>query len=122
MANEVNQDLKADCDALYVQIGQNVRRIRRTRKMTQGALADHVRLSRTSVTNIEKGRQKILVHTLAELAKALETSFSELVPSPVQEANNGIEARLSHLPETAEKDFVISVMQPQTKTSTKTKK
>lgn len=94
---------------LYLELGETLKRIRRLRRMTQEELAMKVQLSRTSITNIEKGRQKILVHTLAAIATALETPIGELFPaSPDKE--NGLEEKLSHLAEPAQKDFVKSVL------------
>jgi transcriptional regulator with XRE-family HTH domain len=43
-------------------------------------LAEKVSLTRTTVTNIEKGRQQLLVHTLVDIAKALNVSIELLLP------------------------------------------
>jgi transcriptional regulator with XRE-family HTH domain len=48
--------------------------------MTQDNLALRLSLSRTSIINIEKGRQQVLVHTLADIASALGVPMTELVP------------------------------------------
>jgi DNA-binding XRE family transcriptional regulator len=48
--------------------------------MTQGRLATAVGLSRTSITNIERGRQKIFLHTLADVADVLGVQLHDLVP------------------------------------------
>jgi transcriptional regulator with XRE-family HTH domain len=48
--------------------------------MTQEALAKKVSLTRTSIINIEKGRQQILLHNLVEIARALQVSPAELIP------------------------------------------
>jgi hypothetical protein len=37
-------------------------------------------MSRTSVTNIERGRQKMLLHTLWDIAGAVGVEASELLP------------------------------------------
>ena len=106
----VNALQKIDQNALYAQVGQSVQRLRRARKLTQQALGEKVRLSRTSITNIEKGRQKVLVHTLAELAQVLNASVAELMPR-ADETNNGLEQRISHLPEKTEKEFIQLIME-----------
>ena len=49
-------------------------------RMTQKALAAKARLTRTSIINIEKGRQQILLHTLVDIANALQISPVELIP------------------------------------------
>ena len=48
--------------------------------MTQEALAAKARLTRTSIINIEKGRQQVLLHTLVDIANALNVSPIELIP------------------------------------------
>jgi transcriptional regulator with XRE-family HTH domain len=65
---------------LYREIGQNIRAIRDKRKMTQEQLADGVGLQRTSVTNIEAGRQKMLVDTLVLIAAQLGVDPGSLLP------------------------------------------
>ena len=48
--------------------------------MTQDAVADRVSLSRTSITNIEKGRQHISLHMLFHLSAAVGVDPHELIP------------------------------------------
>src|SRR5688500_17669689 len=69
-----------DHRAFYAEVGRRVRQAREERGLTQEALGSLVSLTRTSVTNIEKGRQKILTHTLVDLAVALQTSPTKLLP------------------------------------------
>ena len=64
----------------YAEVGKRIRTARQARSMTQEALATLVSLTRTSITNIEKGRQKFPLHTLAELAAALHVPPSALLP------------------------------------------
>lgn len=40
-----------------------------------------VGLSRTSITNIERGRQKVLLHTLSEIAVVLDVAIHDLIPA-----------------------------------------
>ena len=67
-------------DTTYIALGERVRALREKRHLTQEALADQVGLSRTSVTNIERGRQAVLVHQLLLFAKALDAKLTDLVP------------------------------------------
>lgn len=67
-------------DTFYKQIGTTLRAAREAQGMTQGELASVVGLSRTSLTNIELGRQRILVDQLADLATALHVSVTSLIP------------------------------------------
>jgi transcriptional regulator with XRE-family HTH domain len=66
---------------LYSEFGALVRRNRYRLKLSQATLADRVGLTRTSITNIESGRQKILLHHLFLLADALGISPQALLPS-----------------------------------------
>lgn len=69
-----------DIDPFYKHIGTTLRGAREALSMTQAELAHVVGLSRTSLTNIELGRQRILVDQLAELANALHIPVSSLIP------------------------------------------
>lgn len=64
----------------YLALGQRIQKARRGR-LTQEELARKLGITRTSVINIEKGRQQVLVHTLADIARALGTSPTALIPS-----------------------------------------
>lgn len=48
--------------------------------MTQQFLASRVSLSRASITNLEMGRQKIMLHTLVGIASELHVSLEDLIP------------------------------------------
>lgn len=68
-------------DAFYTRVGERIRLARKERGLTQDALADIVHLTRSSITNIERGRQKLRLHTFAALAQALEQNPSLLLPA-----------------------------------------
>ena len=68
-------------DEFYTEVGRRVRMARESAGLTQDALADQVQLSRTSVTNIEKGRQKIALHTLFLVASVVGVEPASLLPS-----------------------------------------
>lgn len=69
--------------SIYPLIGKEISRLRKNKKWTQEELAKAVSLTRTSITNIEKGRQKILIHTLWDLAEQLDVHPSKLLPKKV---------------------------------------
>lgn len=71
---------KMDKDPFYRHIGVTVRAAREELGMTQGELAHLIGLSRTSLTNIELGRQRILVDQLVEIADALHIPVASLIP------------------------------------------
>jgi DNA-binding XRE family transcriptional regulator len=56
--------------------------MRRKQGISQEMLADELGLSRTSITNIEKGRQPVQLHTLYIIARLLSIDIKELLPSP----------------------------------------
>lgn len=61
----------------YNRLGEIIRDARLEAGISQEVLADHLGLSRVSVVNIEKGRQKIQVHSLIEILHFLKISNSE---------------------------------------------
>jgi transcriptional regulator with XRE-family HTH domain len=68
-------------DKFYRLFGSRVRALREQRKVTQDELARRVELSRASITNIERGRQRVLLHQMMEIATALDADPVDLVPS-----------------------------------------
>src|SRR5436190_16042498 len=67
---------------LSAAIGNRIKQLRRlqTPEMNQARLGKILGLTRTSVTNIELGKQKITVDTLFKLCEAFSVEVSELVP------------------------------------------
>lgn len=57
----------------YKRFGKNLRNIRIACDLTQADLANRVGLTRTSVVNIEAGRQRILLNDIQRFARALRT-------------------------------------------------
>jgi transcriptional regulator with XRE-family HTH domain len=78
-----------DRQTFYIELGRCIREARLKNNLTQEALAALVSLTRTSVTNIEKGRQQVLVHTLLDIATALgvppDVLLPKTKPSPLDE-------------------------------------
>lgn len=73
-----------DEDLLLAEFGQRLRSRREAGGVSQEALADRAGLSRTSIVNIEKGRQGVSLPTLYRLARALACDVGALLP-PVGE-------------------------------------
>jgi transcriptional regulator with XRE-family HTH domain len=63
----------------YAAVGRRITKAR-AGSLTQEALAKKTALTRTSIINIEKGRQQILLHTLVGIAQALRVPLTDLVP------------------------------------------
>lgn len=67
-------------DWFYEQFGLSVRRARLDMGLNQEALGQRVGLQRSSISNIEKGRQKVQLHMLLEFAAALNVAPAALIP------------------------------------------
>lgn len=65
--------------SFYVAVGARIA-AKRNGRLTQEALGAKTGLTRTSIINIEKGRQQVLLHTLIDIANALQISPVELIP------------------------------------------
>lgn len=79
---------------VYEVIGRNIRHARENCGLSQEKLAKLLSLNRTSVTNIEKGRQRILVHMLFQVSAALSIPMLELLPRDSEIAHKPIEELL----------------------------
>lgn len=75
---------------VYAPLGKRVRLLRERASLTQDELARGVGLTRTSVTNIEGGRQKVLLHTLYDIAEALGVPPEALLPTVSEEPTEEI--------------------------------
>ncbi len=69
---------------LYIELGKRIKNARDSKHLSQAGLADASFLSRTSITNIEKGRQHLPLHTLYVIANALQVNIVELLPDQNQ--------------------------------------
>lgn len=94
-------------EAVYARFGHEVRRARKKRGMTQDELAARVKLGRTSIVNIERGRQRLHLHTFLAIARALEVGPAELFPDEPRPIP-GIADRVEDLPPAA-RDWVMRV-------------
>lgn len=65
---------------LYEHIGYNIWKIRREKGLTQQQLADKMGLSRTSITNIERGRQRFRIDQIYRFAVIFQVSLARLLP------------------------------------------
>ena len=77
----------------YQSLGQRLALARRKANLTQAELARGVGLSRTSITNIEKGRQPVQAYLLVALAGTLGVRVADLLPEVVQELTGTRELR-----------------------------
>jgi len=66
--------------SLYIEFGRLLREMRIGKKLTQLEVAEKVGLSRTSITNIELGRQQMPLHMLYLIANAVGVDPQILLP------------------------------------------
>jgi len=72
-----------DKDRQFYQVfGENLARARKHNSLKQEAVAASVGLSRTSITNIESGRQPVQLHLAIEFARLYNTPLMLLLPNP----------------------------------------
>jgi transcriptional regulator with XRE-family HTH domain len=90
----------------YMLLGANLRAKREALGLRQAEVAESVGISRTSLTNIECGRQRILVDQLAEICARLAVTPSELIPVEAPRSRPA-QAKLAQIP--AVKSFLRAV-------------
>lgn len=71
---------RVDRELLYKQVGERLKRERQRQNMTQSEVAESIGLLRTSITNIESGRQQPPLHVVYDLCATLNVDFEALVP------------------------------------------
>jgi DNA-binding XRE family transcriptional regulator len=100
----------SDHQLFYEEMGRRIReaRRRRTPALTQDGLAKLVGLTRTSITNLEHGRQKCLLHTLSEIAAVLQVEPASLIPSSKAQLTD-LNQALKHRDQ-SEKKWIMSAV------------
>lgn len=83
-------EMTVDDDLVYQHVGSRVRTRRTHLGLSQGELANRVNLQRTSITNLEKGRQKVPLHVLYDVAEALDVEINTLLPSRAEVAKQDV--------------------------------
>lgn len=95
----------------YREVGARIRAAREQKEMSQGKLASGLNLSRTSMTNIERGKQKFLLHTFIGIAKLLDVPITSLLPDLEKEPAKLL-IKLPPNLDKPERDFVKRALQP----------
>jgi len=67
-------------ETVYKHIGKTLRAARKLKNLRQVQIAEHVGLSKPSISLIEKGRQRIMLHDLPKFAAALGLKPTDLLP------------------------------------------
>ncbi|MBK3528651.1 helix-turn-helix transcriptional regulator [Streptomyces sp. MBT67] len=100
-------------DRFYVHVGDRIRDARSAARLTQAELAASLGLARSSIANIEGGRQRLPLHMFVMITKTLNVNVAELLPDitqnqPAPELSN-IGERLQDADESS-RDFVESTL------------
>lgn len=68
-----------EIEPIYIALGEVMMAFRHERGLTQEELADWLGVLRTSIANMEAGRQRIMLHTVLDLAALMSTEPGELI-------------------------------------------
>lgn len=74
----------ADQKNFYIYIGRKITEARKKAGFKQEVFASLMELSRSSIVNIEKGRQHPSIHLLMDMSSKLKVKFNDLIPQTVQ--------------------------------------
>lgn len=69
------------CNALLKEIGENVRKYRLSRGVSQEDFAEMVKMHRNHIGLIERGEVNVPIYTLYTIADRLKVSIRDLIPS-----------------------------------------
>ena len=65
----------------YVILGQRIRHLRQIACLTQNDLAGRMGLTRTSIVNIESGRQRVMLHDICAFSKIFKLPAERFIAS-----------------------------------------
>lgn len=74
-------------EPFYIEVGRRIQNHRINKHLSQEALGRMLdrSVTRASIANIEAGKQRILAHTLVQIADALGVELAEIIPLSKQE-------------------------------------
>ena len=86
-----------EVEGFYVDLGLRLRGLRVRRRLTQQQLGLLLTppVTRASIANIETGKQRVLAHTLIQLASAVGVTLSDLLPPTAAGPSETIREELS---------------------------
>lgn len=79
--------MKANKDFLYKRIGEKLKEAREAKGITQEQLAEACGVLRTSVTNLEAGRQKVPLSLIYDICALLKIEVTSILPSTKEVVN-----------------------------------
>lgn len=78
-------------------LGDRIREARENVGVTQDQLARAVALSRTSITNIEKGRQGVQAFLLVRIAQTLGRPVTDLIPGAASRSSDPLPQKVKNM-------------------------
>jgi transcriptional regulator with XRE-family HTH domain len=69
-----------DKDEIYLKIGKKIRFLRKKNSLKQEVLSQRVGLTRSSISQIEAGKQAVSIHVLYGIGEVLNTKIYDLLP------------------------------------------
>lgn len=95
-------------DEFYVAVGDRVRSARQGARLSQSMLARRIGFTRSSVANLEAGRQHITLHLFVLIAQALDVEPVKLLPKEPFAYGDSLDEIGEHLADTPDttQDFV----------------
>lgn len=113
-----NRTVAAPQDPFYCALGKRIKVARVARRLTQEQLARSLQLTRTSITNIEAGKQPVAAHHLAALCRSLGVSADALLSSSDITPMPQLEAKIRDLPiDDAKREWVKRIVKNDTPNS-----
>lgn len=73
--------MSIDAEKLYRTVGERLKRTRHQLEVTQSELAEAAGVLRTSVANLEAGRQRPPLHVLYRISTALGVEVTAILPT-----------------------------------------
>jgi transcriptional regulator with XRE-family HTH domain len=97
----------AGIEDLYTYMGEKIRSARIAIGISQDVLAQRIGLTRSSIANLEAGRQRIALHLFVAICQALDKDVCELLPGKPEPyhlpISTDIEEKLASSPESMQK-------------------
>jgi transcriptional regulator with XRE-family HTH domain len=93
----------------YERLGARIKARREEIHLRQAELAEGIGLSRTSVTNIERGRQRLFLDQFAEICHVLKVAPSEMIPDPVSQDTERSTIRSAAVGPASVRKFLASI-------------
>ncbi len=70
---------QVNTDSINSRLGENLKKIRTKKGMSQGDIALKIGADRAYISGIENGKRNVTLSTVAKLAEALEASVEDLM-------------------------------------------